>query len=138
MKSREESFIGDTTIMIYKKIKSWGRCTHSVGALIPPREDHEWHKLKDRLEKYGVNMSKGGLMFAIKWANALMDVTCPIAEKTGYHPIGFTDDIVVMCAELIKDMDQDKLIEKSNHLRKDILVQTEHQLKTDIKKKTTG
>ena len=131
-KNREESFIGETTYKIYEKIKELGKSTCSVGGVIPPKEKHEWKKLRNRLEKYGVNINKGGLIFVIKWTNMLMDTTCPIAEEIDVHPIGFTDEMISKCTEIIKNMDYTEWIEKSQNFKKDIVNKTEDKLKTDI------
>jgi len=135
IKSRDESVLVDAGARIYEKIKTWGKSTHSVGAQIPDREDHEWDKLRNRFEKYGVKMSKGGLMFTIKWANTFMDATCPLAEQIGHHPVGLTDDLVTMCAELIKGMNTTKWIGKSDNQRKEIMEGIEIQILTNMKKK---
>ena len=121
MRSREESIWGETSWKIYDKIKSWGSSTLPVGSLIPPREKHEWNKLKMRFNKYGVNMSNGGLILVIKWANAIMDSTNPIADKTGYNLIELTDELVFKYSEIIKNMNQDEWAEQSNVLKSDIV-----------------
>lgn len=118
--SRDESWVGDTTLRIYERVKNWGKCNHPVGGLIPMSEDHEWEKLKNTLEKYGVNMNKGGLMFCVRWANMFLDASCPIAEEIGYNPIGFTDDTVRMCAESIGEMDSKDWTKDTTSMRKDI------------------
>lgn len=136
-KGREESFIGDTSVKIYEVIKEWGNINHPVGGLIPIKKSEEWNKMKNRFEKYGVQMNKGGLMFAIKWTNTMMDAVCPIAEEIGYNPVGLTDDLVTMCAELVKGMDKKRLVEQSDILKKNVVQGAEDQILSNIKQKVT-
>jgi len=135
MKNRDESFIGDTSIKIYETLRKMGKSTHPVGGLIPPKEEHEWKKLRNRFEKYGVNMNKGGLIYTVKWANKIMDATCPIAEEIDFHPVGFTDDMVNLCAEQIKTMNTKNWAEQSKKLKKDIVEKTDQKIMANIDKK---
>ena len=131
---KENLYLGETGIKIYEKIKNWGKIAHPVGALIPLKEEDEWMKLRDRFEKYGVNMNKGGLMFVIRWANLLMDASCPTAEKLGYHPVEFTDDQIMICAKLLKGLDTNRWVKKNTVLKKEILDETNSQLKISLGK----
>ena len=134
-KEREESFIGETSLRIYEKLKNLGKYTHPVGALIPPNQSHEWDELRNIFEKYGVKMSKGGLMLTIKWALVLLKATCPTAEKTGYDPIGLTDCMVNRYAKSIEAMDVEKWVDQSGNLRKEITKGIETQILVNVKKK---
>ncbi len=134
MKKREESFVGDNTVKIYEMIKKWGKSKYPIGALIPEKERPEWDKFRNRCKQYGVEVSGGGFMFALKWANEILDATCPVAEEIGYHPFGLCDDYVRMYVNLIKEINKDGWIKESSNLRKDIVNGSKDQMLIIIKK----
>lgn len=135
MNDRENSFVGDNALKIYDTIKNWSLKTkYPVGALIPKTESHEWDKFRKKCKQYGIDISGGGFMFALKWANKILDATCPIAEETGYHPFGLSDDFIEMYVNLLKKIDKEMWVEKSNGLRKEIVTGTEKQILIIIKK----
>jgi len=132
-KNRDESWVGDTTLWIYERIKNMDKCNHSVGGMIPKNQDHEWDKLRQKLELYGVNMNKGGLIFVVRWINTIMDATCPLAVELGEHPIGFTDDKIKMFADIINNLDKKHWVENSANMRNDISNDTKNQIILNLK-----
>lgn len=131
--NRDESWIGDNAFLIWDTIKNWGKCNYPVGGKIPRSEDHEWEKLKNTLEKYGINLNKGGLMFVVRWANMFLDSSCSTAERLGYNPIGFTDDCVKMYGEIIKQLDENLWVENTSNMRDSISVDMRRQITSNLK-----
>lgn len=124
----EESIWGENAFLIYDKLRSWGKMSHPVGALIPTSQLSEWTRLRDRLDSYGVKMNKGGFMVTIDWINTILDATCELAEKTGQNPIVMTDEIIKLFSDKIQHMEIDVFINSSCQQRRDILHEIQNQV----------
>jgi len=120
MKDEDNTIWGENAIKIREFIRNWGKISYPVGALISSKEKPEWDKLRYRFERYGVNMNKGGFMFTLRWTNMLLDGMGPIAEQTGFNPVGLTDDVMQVIRAALDEIDMQKPIEESQQIREEI------------------
>lgn len=134
--NRDESFKGETWIKISEKMKTWGKNTHPVGALISPNQIPEWEELRAILEdECGIRMSKGGWGLIVKWAIKMLKASLPIAKSTGYNPADLTDSAVDGITKSMEDMDVEKWVDQSGNLRKEITKGMEAQILVNVRKK---
>ena len=124
-------YVGETTIKIiefskyftrnvHEIIRSWGKNKYPVGGLIFEKNSVVWDEFREICERYDVNVSSGGLMFAVIWAVRDLKAIIPTADEINHNPFGLANDLNIMRTERMKKMDMTSWTEKSNELIKDM------------------
>lgn len=107
----------------------------AVGGHIPASEFGEWEKYKKRCDRAGVSISCEGFLDMLKTHNKINDVMYPIANSYGYSPLKFKNEIVEVLLQIVKELDNKRLVKEASQLHEDIIDKTSEKLSIELKER---
>ena len=134
MKEEEET-INEAVIRSAKKIKNGVNRYFSrkaVGGQIPIDQFCEWEEYSKRCRDNGMSVCYEGFLDMLLTYNKINRALFPVANKYGYDPITFKNEVLSVFISALSLMDKTDLIEKGIVLREEVVSQIDERFKSRI------